>query len=244
MSGRLDGKVAVITGGCGAIGAAITQRFFREGARVAIVDVDAAKWEQLTREHPEFAGPVQFVPADVFEDGQVRGAMRTVVESFGRLDILVATVGGSRDALIHKMSDEQWDHVITLNLRTTFLCCRAAAAHMIEQGSGKIICMSSRSAGGNVGQVNYAAAKAGIIGLTKSLAREMARHRINVNCVAPGFIDSPRLAAMPDKYRQMRIELNPFREAARPEDVADVILFLASDDARQVTGQTIRIASW
>jgi len=244
VAGRLEGRVAVITGGCGAIGAAVAERFVREGAKVALVDVDVAKWEELTRTRRDLASTAQFFRADVSDEGQVREVVRKVVETYGRFDILVATVGGSRDALIHKMSDEQWDHVIALNLRTTFLCCRAAAAHMIEQGSGKIICMSSRAAEGNVGQVNYAAAKAGIIGFTKSLAREMARYRINVNCVAPGFVDSPRMASMPERYRQMRIELNPFREAARPEDVADVILFLASDEARQVTGQTLRVASW
>ena len=142
------------------------------------------------------------------------------------------------------MTDEQWDRVMDLNLRTTFLAARAVIPHMIERGTGKLVLMSSRSYQGNVGQANYAAAKAGIIGLTSSLAREMARYRVNVNCVVPGFIDNPRLASMPEKYRQMRIDLNPFKEVGAPTDVANAILFLASDESRQITGQAIHIAAW
>jgi len=142
------------------------------------------------------------------------------------------------------MTDEQWDEVIDLNLRSTFLACRAVAPHMIDRGSGKIVLMSSRSFLGNVGQVNYSTAKAGIVGFTSSLAREMARHHVNVNCIVPGFIDNPRLATMAEKYRQMRIELNPFKEVGAPVDVANAIVFLASDEASQITGQAIHVASW
>jgi 3-oxoacyl-[acyl-carrier protein] reductase len=156
----------------------------------------------------------------------------------------VPLVGGSADALLHKMTDEQWDRVIDLNLRSTFLICRAVAPHMIERRSGSIVLMSSRSFMGNIGQVNYSTAKAGIIGFTNSLAREMARHRVNVNCVVPGFVDNPRLVNMPEKYRQMRIELNPFGEIAAPVDIANAILFLASDEAVQVTGQALHVAAW
>jgi NAD(P)-dependent dehydrogenase (short-subunit alcohol dehydrogenase family) len=131
-----------------------------------------------------------------------------------------------------------------LNLKSTFLACRAVVPHMRERGYGKIVLMSSRSFQGNIGQVNYSTAKAGIIGFTSALAREMARYKVNVNCVVPGFIDNPRLASMDEKYRQMRIDLNPFGEIGSPIDVANAILFLASDESAQVTGQALHVASW
>lgn len=245
MPGRLEDKVAIITGGAGFIGTAITQSFCREGARVVIADFDAAKWQDMRArlQVPEL-NQVTFIKTDACDDTQVREMATTVVATYGRIDILVALVGGSKDALIHKMTDEQWDQVIDLNLRSLFLSCRAIVPHMMERQYGKIVLISSRSYLGNIGQVNYSTAKAGVIGFANSLAREMARYRVNVNSVVPGFVDNPRLANMAEKYRQMRIELNPFQTAAEPQDVAQVILFLASDEARQVTGQSIRVACW
>lgn len=245
MNGRLQGRVAIVTGGGGVIGRAIAGRFCREGARVVVADLDVSKQAAFVAslELPD-PSVITFVETNARDGDQVRALVAGVIAEHGRVDILVATVGGSKDALIHKMTDEQWDEVMDLNLRSTFLACRAVAPQMIEQASGKIVLISSRSYLGNVGQVNYSSAKAGLIGFTSSLAREMARHHVNVNCVVPGFIDNPRLATMPEKYRQMRIELNPFQEAAAPEDVADAILFLASDESRQVTGQALRVACW
>jgi 3-oxoacyl-[acyl-carrier protein] reductase len=245
MSGRLEGKVAIITGGAGYIGGAISQSFCREGARVVIADFDASKWEEFRGKLPAAdREQVTFIQTDASDDAQIREMAKQVVATQKRIDILVALVGGSKDALIHKMTDEQWDQVINLNLRSIFLSCRAVVPYMMEQQSGKIVLMSSRSYLGNIGQVNYSAAKAGVIGFTNSLSREMARYRVNVNAVVPGFVDNPRLASMPEKYRQMRIEINPFQTPAEPRDVAEVILFLASDEARQVTGQSIRVACW
>lgn len=245
MAARLQDRVAVITGGAGFIGGAITARFCQEGATVVVADLDVSRRDAfvagLDLPDPE---RVVFVETNAREDDSVRAMVDRVVADHGRIDVLVTLVGGSSDALIHKMTDEQWDKVMDLNLRTTFLATRAVLPHMMERGEGKVVLMSSRSFLGNVGQANYAAAKAGIIGLTSSLAREMARYRVNVNCVVPGFIDNPRLASMPEKYRQMRIELNPFRDTGSPDDVANVILFLASDESRQVTGQAIRVACW
>lgn len=245
MGDRLSGRVAVLTGGAGSIGGAIVQRFCEEGARVVVADLDVSRATAFV-DGLEVPDPsmITFVQADATDDASVRALVADVIGRFGRIDALVPLVGGSADALLHKMTDEQWDRVINLNLRSTFLICRAVAPHMIEQGSGRIVLMSSRSFMGNIGQVNYSTAKAGIIGFTNSLAREMARHHVNVNCVVPGFVDNPRLASMPDKYRQMRIELNPFREIASPVDVANAILFLASDDAAQVTGQALHVAAW
>jgi 3-oxoacyl-[acyl-carrier protein] reductase len=245
VSGRLDGRIAVITGGAGAIGSAIVERFCQEGARVVVADVDDSKAAAfvagLAVPDPSM---VSIHRTDARNDADVRGMADAVAARFGRIDILVPLVGGSKDALLHKMTDEQFDEVIDLNLRTTFLVCRAVVPHMIEQASGKIVLMSSRSFLGNVGQVNYSTAKAGIIGFTNSLAREMSRHHVNVNCVVPGFVDNPRLASMPEKYRQMRIDLNPFQTVAAPVDIANAILFLASDEAAQVTGQALHVAAW
>jgi NAD(P)-dependent dehydrogenase (short-subunit alcohol dehydrogenase family) len=245
MSKRLEAKVAIITGGAGYIGTAITQSFCREGARVVIADFDETKWQETCAKlAPSALDQVAFIKTDARDDAQIRAMAHQVAATYGRIDILIAMVGGSKDALIHKMTDEQWDQVIDLNLRSMFLACRAVVPFMIERQAGKIVLMSSRSYLGNIGQVNYATAKAGVIGFVNSLSREMARYRVNVNAVVPGFIDNPRLANMPEKYRQMRIELNPFQTAAEPKDVAEVILFLSSDEARQVTGQSIRVACW
>lgn len=242
---RLEDAVAIVTGGAGFIGGAITERFCQEGARVVVADLDGSRWDaHLAKLDVPDRGRVTFVRADVGDGGQVRDMVARVIADHGRIDVLVATVGGSQDALIHKMTDEQWDAVIDVNLRTTFLACRAVVPHMMERKGGKIVSISSRSHLGNIGQINYATAKAGLIGFTSSLAREMARYHVNVNCVVPGFIDNPRVATMAEKYRQMRIDLNPFQEIGSPRDVADAILFLASDEARQITGQALRVACW
>lgn len=245
MPGRLADKIAIVTAGAGYIGTAITQSFCREGAHVIIADFDASKWEEFRAkvQVPDL-NKVSFIKTDANDDGQIREMVNQVIATHGRIDILVAMVGGSKDALIHKMTDEQWDQVINLNLRSMFLSCRAVVPHMMEQKYGKIVLMSSRSYLGNIGQVNYSAAKAGVLGFANSLSREMARYHVNVNAVVPGFVDNPRLATMAEKYRQMRIELNPFQTAAEPKDVAEVILFLSSDESRQVTGQSIRVACW
>jgi NAD(P)-dependent dehydrogenase (short-subunit alcohol dehydrogenase family) len=245
MSGRLEGRVAVVVGGGGFIGRAIAERFGQEGSTVVVADVDDSRRDEfmagLAVQDP---ARVAFVRTNARSDADVRAMVATVLERHGRIDILVPLVGGSKDALLHKMTDEQWDEVIDLNLRSTFLACRAVVPHMIERGSGRIVLMSSRSFAGNIGQVNYSTAKAGIVGFTSSLAREMARHHVTVNCVVPGFIDNPRLATMAEKYRQMRIELNPFKEVGTPADVANAIVFLASDEAAQITGQALHVASW
>lgn len=245
MNGRLDGRIAVVIGGGGFIGAAIAERFGQEGATVVVADIDDSRRDAFVAglDVPE-VDRITFVRTNARSDAELRAMVAQVLERHGRIDVLVPLVGGSKDALLHKMTDEQWDEVMDLNLRSTFLACRAVVPHMIERGSGRIVLMSSRSHLGNIGQVNYATAKAGIIGFTSSLAREMARHHVNVNCVVPGFIDNPRLASMPEKYRQLRIDLNPFGEVGMPADVANAILFLASDEAAQVTGQAIRVASW
>ena len=245
MSGRLEGRVAIVTGGAGFIGKAIAKRFCEEGAQLVVADLDGSRWDEFVTSLG-LADPskVTFAQANARSDEDIKRVVASVVEQFGRIDILVPMVGGSKDAMFHKMTEEQWDEVIDLNLRSTFLACRAVVPQMIEQHGGKIILMSSRSYMGNIGQVNYSTAKAGIIGFTSSLAREMARHHVNVNCVVPGFIDNPRLASMEEKYRLQRVGLNPFGEVGTTADVANAIVFLGSDEAAQVTGQALHVASW
>lgn len=245
MSGRLAGRTAIITGGAGAIGRTIVERFAQEGATVVVADMDISRADAFigALDVPD-RSLITFRETDARSDEDVRAMAEAVIEQHGRIDILVPLVGGSKDALLHKMTDEQWDWVIEMNLRTTFLACRAVVPHMKERQSGKIVLMSSRSYQGNIGQVNYATAKAGIIGFTSALAREMARFRVNVNCVVPGFVDNPRLVHMEERYRQMRIELNPFKAIADPLDVANAILFLSSDESAQVTGQALHVAAW
>jgi 3-oxoacyl-[acyl-carrier protein] reductase len=224
--GRLKDKVAIVTGGAGVIGGAITESFCREGATVVVSDLDSAKWNDfLGNLNVPDRSKVTFVEADARNDAQVKDLVSKVIADF-------------------KMTDEEWDSVIDLNLRTTFLACRAVVPQMRKQEHGKIVLISSRSYLGNIGQINYSTAKAGIVGFTSSLARELARYKVNVNCVVPGFVDNPRLALMAEKYRKLRMEMNPFGTAALPEDVANTILFLSTDEARQVTGQAIKVASW
>jgi NAD(P)-dependent dehydrogenase (short-subunit alcohol dehydrogenase family) len=237
--------VAIVTGGAGTIGAVLVERLCQEGARVVVADLDVSTAQSFAEnlDVPD-RSLIAFRATDARDGDSVRQMVDSVVGEFGQLDILIPLVGGSKDALLHKMTDEQWDSVMDLNLKTTFLICRAAVPHMMERRYGKIVLMSSRSYQGNIGQVNYSAAKAGIIGFTSALSREMARYKVNVNCVVPGFIDNPRAALMEEKYRQLRIDLNPFKEIGNPLDVANAILFLASDESAQVTGQALHVASW
>ena len=175
LAGRLEGQVTVITGGAGFIGAAITSRFGQEGASVVVADLDVSREAEFVAglDVPDPAR-ISFVETNARDDASVRAMVAEVIRRHGRIDSLVALVGGSSDALIHKMTDEQWDRVMDLNLRTTFLAARAVIPHMIERGTGKLVLMSSRSYQGNVGQANYAAAKAGIIGLTSPRPRDGA----------------------------------------------------------------------
>jgi NAD(P)-dependent dehydrogenase (short-subunit alcohol dehydrogenase family) len=177
--------------------------------------------------------------ADVSSKDEVEGMMAQIKEHFGKLDILVNNAGINRDAFVKKMTEEQWDDVIRINLKGTFICCQAAMTLMSEQKSGKIINTSSIGAVGNIGQANYAASKCGVIGLTKTLALEGARYNINVNCVAPGATKTPMTAKLPENMFEMITEKIPFRRWAEPIDIANAHVFLASDEASYITGQVL-----
>jgi 3-oxoacyl-[acyl-carrier protein] reductase len=248
MSQRFSGQVALVTGAAGGIGAAVAQRLAAEGASVAVLDRDEAGAGACAERIVAGGGRAIALAADVSLAAQVDGAVAAVVEQLGRLDVLVNNAGVTRDNLLFKLSEDDWDTVLDVNLKGAFLCARAAQRVMVPAGSGKIVSLSSRSALGNRGQANYAAAKAGIQGLTATLAQELGPFGINANAVAPGFVATEmtdatarRQGIEPADYRARAAEQIPLRRVAQPEDVAAVVAFLASEDARHVTGQTIYV---
>jgi len=239
---RFEGKTALVTGGAKGIGAATAERLAAEGAHVVVADFDDAA-------AAETAGRIggRAIRCDVTSRADVETAVAAAMET-GRLDVLVTCAGIIRDNLVHKMTDDDWEAVIATHLRGTFLAAQTAQAHMTEQGSGAMVLISSTSALGNRGQANYSAAKAGIQGLSKTLAIELGRFDIRVNCVAPGFIatamtaqTAERLGVPFEDFQVAVAEQVPLKRVGQPEDVAGVIAFLASDDAAYVTGQVIYV---
>jgi 3-oxoacyl-[acyl-carrier protein] reductase len=245
MGQRFTDQVAIVTGAAGGIGAAVAARLASEGATVAVADRDEAR----AAETAEWIGGTAFaVGVDVTDASAVDAFVADVAERFGRLDVLVNNAGTTRDNLLFKMSEDDWDLVLDVNLKSVFLCSRAAQRVMVPAKAGRIVSLSSRSALGNRGQSNYAAAKAGIQGLTATMAAELGPYGINVNAVAPGYVATEmtdatarRIGMEPEEHRAKVAENIPLRRVAFPEDVASVVAFLASDDARHVTGQTIYV---
>ena len=245
---RFEDRVALVTGGARGIGAATVQRFAQDGARIAIADLDAEGCERLAGELRDAGTEALAIGCDVSDAGQVQSMVDQVVERFGRLDILVNNAGITRDNLLHKMTEDDWDQVIGVHLRGAFLCSRAAQQPMVEQKYGRIISLSSTSALGNRGQANYSAAKAGLQGFTRTLAIELGPFGITANAVAPGFIDTDMTRATAQRlgvtFEQMSAALSneiPLRRVGQPSEVASVIAFLASEDASYVSGQIIYV---
>jgi 3-oxoacyl-[acyl-carrier protein] reductase len=241
---RLEGKTAVVTGAGQGLGEAIALRLAREGAQVMINDL-RTETAVHTAERIRGEGGTAFVLAgSVTEEAFVQELMERTVRDAGSLAILVNNAGITRDKLLRDMTAEDWDAVLTLNLRATFLCCKYATPHMVARKWGRVINMSSRAHLGNKGQVNYSASKAGVIGLSRSLALELGKFGVTVNCIAPGIIATPGVTGLP--HYQSLVErvapTLPIPRLGRPEDVAGVAAFLASDDAEYITGETIHVS--
>ncbi len=245
---RFAGKVAVVTGGAQGIGAATARRLAAEGATVAVLDLSADRAEAVAAELTAGGSRAIGIGCDVTDAVAVPAAIDRVVETYGRLDVLVNNAGITRDDLLFKMPLENWEAVLKTNLTSMFLCCQAAQRHMVPARYGRIVNLSSRSALGNRGQVNYAAAKAGVQGLTATLAIELGPFNITVNAVAPGYIatamtaaTAQRVGSTPEEHQRQAAERTPLRRVGQPEEVAAVIAFLASDDASYVSGQTLYV---
>jgi NAD(P)-dependent dehydrogenase (short-subunit alcohol dehydrogenase family) len=241
MSQRLAGKSALVTGAGRGIGQAIALRLAEEGAAVAVNDVDAAAAEETAVLCAKLgAGAIPAV-ADVSRSAEVRAMVSAVIERFGKLDVLVNNCGIIRDNFIQNMSEDDFDLVLAVNLKSAWLCARAVVPHMVERRCGKIVSVSSRAYMGNRGQTNYSASKAGIIGMTRSLALEVGRFGVHANAVAPGLIDTPLVAGLREDVRHKLVEAQPTRTMGSPRDVANAVLFLASAEADFITGEVLHV---
>ncbi len=237
---RFEGKVALVTGAGGGIGEATARRFASEGALVAINDVNKEALDSVASSINEAGGRALAISGSVTDKAAVDQMVERVVSEFGGLYALVNNAGINRDAMLKKMTEEQFDLVINVNLKGSFLCAQAAAKAMIAAAKGgRIINTSSIGVVGNMGQTNYSASKAGVIGMTRSMALELARYGITVNCVAPGGTETAMLAGVPDKIKEGYISKIPLRRFAQPDEIASAHAFLASDEAAYITGQTL-----
>ena len=238
---KLQGKVALITGGANGIGKVTAQMFLKEGAKVVISDYNAEAGEEALREFG-YHENASFIRADVTDTQQVETMVQSVLNMHGKIDTLVNNAGITIDGFLTKMDEDAWEKVIAVNLSGVFKCTKAVATAMLEQGSGVILNASSVvGIHGNIGQTNYAATKAGVIGLTKSWAKEFGRKGIRVNAVAPGFIVTDMTAKVPQKVLDRMEAQTPLGKLGRPEDIAAAYLFLASEDARYINGAVLSV---
>ena len=239
---RLEGKVALITGGARGIGKAIALRLAAEGAALALVDVRLEAAQETAAEFAAQGINARAYAANVAKFEEAEATVAAVVADFGRLDILVNNAGITKDNLILRMTEQEWDAVLTVNLKGAFNFTKAAVRPMMKQRAGKIVNIASVVGRmGNVGQANYSASKAGVIALAKTTAKEFAARNIQANAVAPGFIQTDMTAQLPQAVRDAFLTVIPAKRPGTPEDVADVVCFLASPDSDYVTGQVINV---
>lgn len=243
------GRTVVVTGGARGIGLAIGQRFARGGDNVILLDRDPVVQSAGAGLADESGTRSLGLICDVTDSASVSAAFEQIVETHGSVDVLINNAGVLRDNLIHKMTEDDWDTVIGVHLKGAYLCSRAAQRHMVPMRYGKIVNLSSTSSLGNRGQLNYSTAKAGLQGFTRSLALELGRFNINVNCIAPGFIDTEmtrssaeRQGISPEDYKAMKAEKIAIGRVGQPEDIGNVAYFLANDEASFVNGQIIYVS--
>jgi len=239
---ELSGKVALVTGGAQGIGKAIALLLANNGADVAISDINLEKAQETANEIQALGKRSIALKANVADFKEVEQMVETIVGQLGRIDILVNNAGITRDRLILRMTEEDWDAVLDVNLKGTFNCTKAAIRYMSKQKSGKIVSIASVTGEmGNAGQANYGASKAGVIGFTKTIAREFATRGINVNAIAPGYIQTAMTEAVPDKAKEMLKQMIPMERLGQPEDVAQAVLFFVSERSSYITGQVLNV---
>jgi 3-oxoacyl-[acyl-carrier protein] reductase len=237
----LKGKVGVITGGARGIGLSIAELFVREGAKVVLVDMNDADLEKAATHLRERGAEVLPLKANVTKVGEVASFVDETVKKFGTIDLLVNNAGITRDHLLLRMSEENFDAVVNVNLKGVFLCGQAVAKVMFKKKYGKIVNISSIARHGNFGQSNYSATKAGVVAMTKTWAQELSRYNINVNAVAPGFIATEMTAAIPAEVKEEMMKRIPLARAGEPKEIAEVVTFLCSDAAAYVQGEVIAV---
>jgi len=241
--GLLDGKTAIVTGAARGIGRAIAEELARNGADLALCDLNADWLSETAAAVKELGAKVTCVSVNVSDGEAVTKAVADIVAEMGSVDILINNAGITKDGLMMRMSEEDWDAVLAVNLKGTFLFTKAVSRPMMKQRSGAIVNIASIiGLIGNAGQCNYAASKAGVIALTKSSAKELAARNIRVNAVAPGFIESKMTAVLPEDVTQKMMDQIPMKRFGKPEDVARTVLFLATEPASYITGQVLTIS--
>ena len=235
-------RVSIITGASQGIGEAIAQEFSPSGATVVLVDIQKAKLDEVARQIAEKGGRAAVYQADVAKLDQATAVVEAVLKEFRKIDHLINNAGITRDNLLMRMKEEEWDAVIAVNLKGIFNFSKAVIRSMVGARYGRIVNLSSVvGLMGNAGQANYAASKAGLIGFTKSLAREVASRGITVNAVAPGYIATPMTAGLPEPVKKMFLDIIPMQRFGEPAEVAHAVKFLCSDDAAYITGQVIQL---
>ena len=239
----LNDKVAVVTGAAQGIGRAIAETLAQRGAHVVVADLQVEKAEAAAKEIAANTGRRAIaVEVDVADNASAKAMIDRAIAEFGRIDILVNNAGTTRDNLIMRMKEADWDLVLNVNLKGAFNCSKAAIRPMMKQHYGRIVNITSVSGlAGQAGQTNYSSSKAGLIGFTKALAKEVGSRSITVNAVAPGFIETDLTADLPQDLKDMAIQMTPVGRFGKPEDVANAVVFLASDDANFVTGQVLSV---
>ena len=239
---ELEGKVALITGSAQGIGKAIALLLASHGADIVVSDINIEKAQETKREIEELGRRSMAIKVDVSRLEEVEHMVEEIIKEFGKIDILINNAGITRDKLILRMTEEDWDLVINVNLKGTFNCTKAVIKYMSRQKSGKIVNIASVVGEmGNPGQANYSASKAGVIGFTKTIAREYAQRGINVNAIAPGYIETPMTEVLPDKVREDLKRMIPMERLGKPEDVAQAVLFLVSEASNYITGQVLNV---